>query len=103
MSDDELGPLPTPESETPQKFPGGADNLADPEKYGDRGTLDAPALRDLDPSRNPAVEEAATTEIGEADDKQQEPDDGAEDQEAGARENVSAGQEDEHGDPEAPA
>lgn len=103
MTDPELGPQPTPESETPEKFPGGVDNIADPEKYGDLGTLDGPAPHDLDIAKNPAVEEAVSTEIGELEDKQQAPDEGAADQEVGTRENVTAGQEDEKGNPEEPA
>lgn len=104
MSEDEVGPQPTPETETPEKFPGGADNLADPEKYGDRGPMaDGPAPRDLDPTKNPAVGNASAGEVGQLEDKQQESGEGAEDQEVGVTESPSAGQTDEEGDPEEPA
>ena len=104
MSDDELGPQPTPEATEPEKFPGGADNLADEEKYGDRGTLDGPAPRDLDPAKNPAVEAGAPEEVATPEDKQQESDEGSKDQEMGATgEEPEAGQTDEQGGTEDPA
>lgn len=103
MSDDKLGPQPTPDTETPEKFPGGADNLSDPEKYGDRGPAgESPTPRDLDPTKNPAVD-GAPDEIEEPDDKKQEQDDDSEDSDAGEPEEPDAGQTDEQGDPEEPA
>ncbi|MDT0203737.1 hypothetical protein [Nocardioides sp. AE5] len=71
---------PTPAAEEPQITPGGADSLDDP-KYGD--TPGAPVPRDLDPDRNPAVEDVAPEEVKEPDDKQQEPEEGSEDLDAG--------------------
>lgn len=103
MSDDNLGPQPTPQTETPEKFPGGADKLADEEKYGDRGVVDqGPTSRDLDPTKNPAVD-GSPEEVEEPEDKQQEPDEESKDAEAGETNDPPAGQTDEQGDPEEPA
>lgn len=104
MSDDDnLSPQPTPESETPEKFPGGADNLEDPEKYGDRGPVDdGPAPRDLDPKKNPAVE-GSPEEVEEGEDKQQEADEDSKGPEMGGTNEPEAGQTDEQGEPEEPA
>lgn len=101
MSDNELGEQPTPTTEEPEQFPGGADSIEDEEKYGER--LDG-AARDLDPEKNPAVEEHVPDEITEPDDdKEQAPEGKADDQETGEEDSPEAGQEDEKGDPEAPA
>ncbi|QIX27982.1 hypothetical protein ncot_16320 [Nocardioides sp. JQ2195] len=82
-SDDAAGtsPAPEPTSEEPQLFPGGVDSIDDP-KYGD--TPGDPVSRDLDPDNNPAIsEDAVPDEITEPDDKQQEPDNGEADLDAG--------------------
>ena len=68
--DDGLGPKPEPATEAPELFPGGIDAVDDPERYHEMD----PAVRDLDPGQNPAVEDEAPDEISEPDDKQQEPD-----------------------------
>lgn len=95
MSEDNLGPQPTPTSDEPEKFPGGADNLEDEEKYGDRGHLDQPVSPDLDPDKNPAIDdEDVPDEVQEGEDKQQEGEGG---------QGEDAGQEDEQGEPEEPA
>jgi hypothetical protein len=72
--DKALGPKPDAFTEPPERFPGGADSVADEEKYGARP--DAPLAPDLDPEANPAVEDHAPDEIKQPDDKQQEPDTG---------------------------
>ena len=100
----DLGPQPTPEPETPEKFPGGADSIEDPEKYGDYGHLEGPAPRDLDPDSNPAVDDVAPEAITEPDEeKKQAPEGQADDQEAGSVGDPEAGQQDEKGEPEQPA
>ncbi|MBD8870657.1 hypothetical protein [Nocardioides donggukensis] len=85
MSDeveDRLGPKPEPYTVTPQRLPGGTDSLED-DKYG--AAPEVPAVPDLNPADNPAVEDHAPEEISEPEDKQQEPDDeDAEDQQPGA-------------------
>jgi hypothetical protein len=73
MSDDKIGAMPEPETQRPEHFPGGADAIDDSAKYGD--TPGGPAVRDLDPEGNPAVEDEVPDEISELDDKQQESDD----------------------------
>ena len=52
----ELGPQPTPVTEPPERFPGGADALTDEEKYGE--IPDEPATPDLTSVRNPALGES---------------------------------------------
>jgi hypothetical protein len=71
---DELGPKPEATTEPPERFPGGADSVADEEKYG--AIPDSPTVPDLNPDANPAVEDAAPDEVKEPDEKQQEPDRG---------------------------
>ncbi|NYG58631.1 hypothetical protein BJ980_001554 [Nocardioides daedukensis] len=71
---------PEPVAEEPQLHPGGVDSTDDP-KYGE--TPGEPVPRDLDPDDNPAVEDVAPDEITEPDDKQQEPDNGEADLDAG--------------------
>ena len=102
MNADDLGDLPEPKAEEPQLYPGGVDSLEDEKKYGER--LDEPAIPDLPSERNPAVEEdQVPDEITEPDDKQQEPEGEADDQESGTERDPEAGQENEKGEPEAPA
>ena len=52
----EIGAQPTPVTEPPERFPGGADALADEEKYG--VIPDEAAIPDLTAVRNPALEES---------------------------------------------
>jgi hypothetical protein len=74
---EEVGAMPTPHVEEPEKFPGGADALADQSRYGE--IPDGPMGVDLPPDLHPnsAVTPDAVTE---PDDKSQEPD--ASDEEA---------------------
>lgn len=56
----ELGPMPDPQIEPKEPNPGGVDAVDE---------VDAPpAVHDLDPAANPAVEEAAPDEIRELED-----------------------------------
>lgn len=89
------GPQPEPTIEPGEPLPGGPDSLADEDKYG--ATSDEPAARDLDPAKNPSVEDHSIPEgVTEADDKQQEPSD---EDDADGREPA----EDADGEPEPPA
>ena len=67
----ELGPKPEPATEAPELFPGGVDAVDEPDRYH---RITDPAVRDLDPADNPAVDDELPEEIAEPDDKQQEPD-----------------------------
>lgn len=70
----DLGPKPDATAEPPERFPGGADSVADEEKYG--AIPDAPTVPDLNPDDNPAVEDSAPDEVKEPDEKPQEPERG---------------------------
>lgn len=59
--------------EPPDLYPGGADSIEDPEKYGD--TPGPPTTRDLPSEDHPAADEIPD-EVSEPDDKSQEPDTG---------------------------
>jgi hypothetical protein len=72
---DSPGPMPTPTAEEPELFPGGADAIEDL-RHG--AVPEPPISADIPPARNPASAEAPE-EIGEPDDKQQEPDSDARD------------------------
>lgn len=76
MPEDKLGPMPDPETEPAPENPGGADALNEDAPFaGDESEV---LGRDLDPERNPQVEDHLPDEISEPDDKQQEGDsDGA--------------------------
>lgn len=67
---DGLGPMPEPEVEQAAENPGGVDAVnGDPPFAGDpSGVLG----RDLDPDRNPQVEEHVPDELSQPEDKQQE-------------------------------
>ncbi len=69
-----LGPLPSGDVEEPDRFPGGADSLADEEKYGEIPT--GPLAREVPAQANPATSEAPES-VQEGDDKTQEPEDEA--------------------------
>ncbi len=76
MPEDKLGPMPDPETEPAPENPGGADALNEDAPFA--GDESAVLGRDLDPARNPQVEDHLPDEISEPDDKQQEGDsDGA--------------------------
>ena len=61
-----LGPKPEATTQQPERWPGGADSIADEEKYG--WIPDQPSVPDLNPADNPAVEDAAPDEIKEPED-----------------------------------
>ena len=73
MSEEKLGPMPEPQVEPAPENPGGADAINDDVPFsGDDG---GPYGRDLDPNKNPEVEEHVPDEITQPDDdKKQEPD-----------------------------
>jgi hypothetical protein len=66
-----VGPMPTPQKEEPEKFPGGADALEDQSRYGE--IPDKPLGVDLPPELNPDAIQVPDA-VSEPDDKQQEPD-----------------------------
>jgi hypothetical protein len=65
--------MPTPHTEEPERFPGGADALEDESRYGE--IPDGPVGVDLPPDKNPATAEhkERVPDVSEPDDKQQEP------------------------------
>jgi len=67
-SSDNLGPMPDPEVEPAPENPGGADAINDDPPFAGDDSLG----RDLDPQRNPQVEDHAPDEISQPEDKQQE-------------------------------
>lgn len=70
----EVGPMPTPQTEEPERFPGGADALDDQARYGE--IPDGPVGVDLPPDKNPTTAFAVDSlrdEVTEPDDKPQEP------------------------------
>lgn len=70
----DVGDMPTPQVEEPERFPGGADALDDQSKYGE--IPDRPLGVDLPPDKNPvtALGDDRASEVSEPDDKSQEPD-----------------------------
>jgi len=74
-----VGPMPTPQKEEPERFPGGADALDDQSRYGE--IPDGPVGVDLPPDRHPHAADAPEA-VTEPDEKPQEPD--ASDEEAQA-------------------
>ena len=81
MVEEKLGPMPEPETEPAEVNPGGADAINEDAPFAG----DEPEVlgRDLHPELNPEVEDHVPDEIGELDDKQQEPtDDDGVDEEA---------------------
>ena len=63
---DNLGPKPEAITEPPERWPGGADSIADEEKYG--AIPAQPTVPNLDPSKNPAIEDAAPDELSQPED-----------------------------------
>ncbi|MET1059432.1 MAG: hypothetical protein ABWX84_07530 [Nocardioides sp.] len=63
---DNLGPKPVAHTEPPERWPGGADSIADEEKYG--AIPDQPTVPNLNPKDNPALENAAPDELSEPED-----------------------------------
>jgi hypothetical protein len=71
----DVGPMPTPQTEEPERFPGGADALDDQSRYGE--IPDGPVGVDLPPDKNPTTAFAVQDvpgEVTEPDDKPQDPD-----------------------------
>lgn len=96
MNDQDLGPRPEPVIEEKEPNPGGADAIS-------VDTEDDGLARDLDPSDNPAVDDAIPDEIAAPDEKTQEPEGAADDAESGTETDPEAGQEAEDGSVEPPA
>lgn len=69
----DVGAMPTPHVEEPERFPGGPDALADQSRYGE--IPDGPMGVDLPPDKNPATANAddPVPELAEPDDKPQAP------------------------------
>jgi hypothetical protein len=63
----DLGDLPEPTVEPPERFPGGADSIADEEKYGD--IPDEPLTPDLPTASNPATDDEVPDKIAQTDEK----------------------------------
>jgi len=63
----DLGDLPEPTVEPPERFPGGADSIADEDKYGD--IPDEPLTPDLPTSANPATDDEVPDEVAQPDEK----------------------------------
>ena len=75
---EDLGDLPEPTVEPPERFPGGVDALDDEDKYGD--IPDEPLTPDLPTSSNPATDDDVPDELTEPEQGEQEPrSDGASD------------------------
>jgi hypothetical protein len=66
-----LGDQPEPTVEPPERFPGGADALADEEKYGD--IPDSPVIPDLTAALNPKIDDDTADELDESEAGQQDP------------------------------
>ncbi len=95
MSNKDLGPIPEPVIEDREPNPGGVDAVPQDED-------DLP--RDLDPDRNPGVNDELPDEVAESDDeKSQSPEGAAGDAESGTERNPDAGQQAEDGSAEPPA
>lgn len=79
-TDDNLGPMPESTAEEPQLAPGGTDAV-EVETSEERADSEA---RDLDPERNPAVEDVLPDEVAAGDDKEQAPAEGSDDEAGGS-------------------
>jgi hypothetical protein len=97
-TDDNLGPMPESTAEEPQLAPGGTDAV-EVESSEERADSEA---RDLDPERNPAVEEVLPDEVAADDsDKEQAPAEGQDDEAGGSVTGDAQGQPEESGEVEA--
>ena len=67
-----VGPMPTPQKEEPERFPGGADALEDQSRYGE--IPDGPMGVDLPPDLHPNTVEIPDAVSEPDDEKSQEPD-----------------------------
>jgi len=68
----QVGPMPTPQKEEPEKFPGGADALEDQSRYGE--IPDGPMGVDLPPALHPDQVQVPDAISEPDDEKSQEPD-----------------------------
>ena len=100
MTDEALGPMPTPTTQDPELYPGGVDAVADDPADNGLG-------RDLSPEDNAAVDDALPDGIAEPDAKSQTPEGEADDAESGTTADdeggPDAGQTAEDGSAEPPA
>lgn len=69
MENEKLGPMPEPEAEPGETNPGGADAINEDAPFAGDESIG----RDLDPDRNPQIEEHVPDEVTDPDAKQQEP------------------------------
>ena len=72
MPDEDLGPKPDAEIEPGEPHPGGADAVANADGVDGEFSEPDPDLRDLDPEKNPAVEDALPDEMKETEDTETE-------------------------------
>ncbi|GAA2130154.1 hypothetical protein [Nocardioides bigeumensis] len=77
----DLGDLPEPTVEPPERFPGGADSIADEEKYG--SIPDQPLIPDLPNDRNPATDDEVPDEISQSEQEEDAEDEQAADESGG--------------------
>jgi hypothetical protein len=68
MSRSDLGPQPEPEIEPGEPLPGGVDAVPEADGVDGEFSDPDPAPRDLDPARNPAVEDVMPDEMFEGED-----------------------------------
>ncbi len=68
MPDDDLGPKPDPDIEPGEPHPGGADAVDAGDGVDGEFSEPDPLSRDLDPDKNPAVEDALPDEMTETED-----------------------------------
>ena len=68
MPDEELAPKPEPEIEPGEPPPGGVDAVEGGDGVDGEFAEPSPAARDLDPEKNPAVEDALPDEMTETED-----------------------------------
>ena len=68
MPDDDLGPKPDPEIEPGEPHPGGADAVDQADGVDGEFAEPDPPSRDLDPDKNPAVEDALPDEMTQTED-----------------------------------
>lgn len=66
--DGDLGPMPEPEIEPGEPNPGGVDAVVHGDGVDGEDADGEPAPRDLDPNRNPAVEDAMPDEVKQTED-----------------------------------
>jgi hypothetical protein len=87
-TDDNLGPMPESTAEEPQLAPGGTDAV----EVDDSEERAGSEARDLDPERNPAVEDALPGDVAQGDDKEQAPAEGEDDEAGGSVTGEAEGQ-----------